>query len=100
MKRITRSNTTHLHLLACVAGSSPIGFISLLASLLLDTSALSDTTSGLPVGFVVKLSGADLVDVRGSLLPGDNLPATVFRPVSVPEHGVSVADVKLFNQLS
>lgn len=61
-----------------------------------------ETRSDLPAGNavagpIIRLSGADLVDVRGGLEPGDTVLAVT---VSLSVPGVSVALEKLLNQLS
>jgi len=100
---------TYLHLAGHVDGSSLRGFCTLLeiVTLLLDTLPqvnTGETRSALLAGSVgagpaVKLSGADLVDVRGNLEPGDkDFAAAVTESLSAAE--VSVVLEKLLNQLS
>ena len=102
-----RCTLTYLHLEGWVDGSSLTGFCSPLEAikLLPATSPPTDTDetrSNLPAGNavagpIIRLSGADLVDVRGGLEPGDTVLAVT---VSLSVPGVSVALEKLLNQLS
>jgi len=87
------------------AGSSLTGFCPLCAVItqLPGTSPLDDAdeiTSGFLAGpcSMTKLSGADLVNVRGNLEFGDKPACAVFTSLSPP--GVSVELVKLHNQFS
>jgi len=95
---------THLHLEDSAAGSLVTVFcppVPVSTTELLDT--LHDTdeiTSGFPAATdtMTKLSGTDLVDVRGNLEFADKLASAAF--TSPSSTGVSVALEKLLSQLS
>jgi len=107
--RIKECTPTYLHFVGRVDGSSLRGFCPPFEDimLLLDTLPPADTDetrSGLSSGSVgagpmIKLSGADLVDVKGNLEPGDKVLAVVMT-VSFSAPAVSVTLEKLLNQLS